>query len=373
MAYNVSDLMGKLQLAETSAVSLSKTEDDYVLGMAAQTGNGGECILAATSSNYMIRLFNLANLASKGSIEGHEGVITGVSFGHEEPDLLYSSSLDKTVRCWDTRSDLKKAVQTFEGYEKTNNLFTSFDVNCNDWLLCAGMEAAAHSDTYLLFWDRRKGEVMGYYSESHQDDVTQVSFHPTDPDRMATGSTDGLICIFDLTQSSEDDAILSTLNSQSSVAKIGWIGEKYTNIYCVTHTNTLHVWDAVEGDNVLEMIDIVEQLDKPSRIDYLVDCLPYTSQEVYLVTGTYSGDIRLFEVNGTDKALQELSTLTGGHKSTIRCSIWNQNLQRLITGGEDSLLCMWSPDNQQQAKTQATGKADKLKVKTSISKKAQPY
>ncbi|KAL3860612.1 hypothetical protein ACJMK2_010710 [Sinanodonta woodiana] len=249
MAHNASDLvraLGQLHLSETSAISLSKTDDDYVLGIAAQTGDGGECTLAATSSNYSIRLFNLANMASKGSIEGHEGVITGVSFGHEEPHLLYSSSLDKTVRCWDTRMDLKKAVQTFEGYEKTNNLFTSFDVNCNDRLVCAGTEAAAHNDTYLIFWDRRKAEVMGYYSESHQDDVTQVSFHPTDPDRMATGSTDGLICLFDLTQSSEDDALLSTLNSQSSVAKIGWIGDNHTNIYCVTHTNTLHVWDAVE-------------------------------------------------------------------------------------------------------------------------------
>ena len=45
----------------------------------------------------------------------------------------------------------------------------------------------------------------------------QVKFHPTSANRLASGSTDGLVCTFDISQTSEEDAILSTLNSESSV------------------------------------------------------------------------------------------------------------------------------------------------------------
>ena len=46
---------------------------------------------------------------------------------------------------------------------------------------------------------------------------TQVCFHPDNADRLATGSTDGLVCIFDISQTSEDDALSLVLNSCSTV------------------------------------------------------------------------------------------------------------------------------------------------------------
>ena len=45
----------------------------------------------------------------------------------------------------------------------------------------------------------------------------QVRFHPSQPDTLATGSTDGLVCVFDISQTSEDDAISWTFNAESSV------------------------------------------------------------------------------------------------------------------------------------------------------------
>ena len=37
------------------------------------------------------------------------------------------------------------------GYEETNNIFTSFDVSCDDRLVCAGTEAKKE-ETHLIFW-----------------------------------------------------------------------------------------------------------------------------------------------------------------------------------------------------------------------------
>lgn len=61
---------------------------------------------------------------------------------------------------------------------------------------------------------------MGAYSDSHDDDVTQVKFHPENKDILASGSTDGLVNIFNVSESSEDDALQMTLNTESSVVSL---------------------------------------------------------------------------------------------------------------------------------------------------------
>lgn len=45
----------------------------------------------------------------------------------------------------------------------------------------------------------------------------QVEFHPTKADSLATGSTDGLVCVFDIGKNNEQDALVTTLNSESTV------------------------------------------------------------------------------------------------------------------------------------------------------------
>ena len=45
----------------------------------------------------------------------------------------------------------------------------------------------------------------------------QVKFHPQRRDILASGSTDGLVCLFDISKPSEDEALYGTLNSESSV------------------------------------------------------------------------------------------------------------------------------------------------------------
>ena len=57
--------------------------------------------------------------------------------------------------------------------------------------------------------------------------ITLVKFHPTNPDRLATGGADGLINVFDVSQESEDDALLTALNpGVSSVRSLTWFQRK---------------------------------------------------------------------------------------------------------------------------------------------------
>lgn len=92
----------------------------------------------------------------------------------------------------------------------------TFDLSVGDQFLCAGTELVKE-DAYLLFWDLRSSKLMGAYWESHSDDVTTVKFHPTKPNLLASGSTDGLLNVYDLLEETEDDALLYSFNTDSSV------------------------------------------------------------------------------------------------------------------------------------------------------------
>jgi len=136
----------------------------------------------------------------------------------------------------------------------------TFDVSQNDQLLCGGTELIGGQDSYLLFWDVRSTKLLGAYWESHADDVTTVNFHPDKVHSLVSGSTDGLINVFDLKEPNEDDALLYSFNTDSSVESLKWnvdspmnnvAGKKSlpeSSVTCVTHTNDVQIWDAESGD-----------------------------------------------------------------------------------------------------------------------------
>lgn len=59
------------------------------------------------------------------------------------------------------------------------------------------------------------------------DDVTCLTFHSIKRDILASGSTDGLMNIFDLAQPAEDLALMYSLNTGSSVVRLSVSDEKY--------------------------------------------------------------------------------------------------------------------------------------------------
>lgn len=359
---SLSSYLQSLNLSDKSAIALEKVEENYILDVAVQNKPGAQKLVAATSSNHEIRLYQYADLTMTGKLEGHSDVITGIQFAHTEENMLYSSALDQCIKCWDERSG--RCVQTFQAPGEIKG-FSSFGINCNDRVIAGGTECLTTAeDIHIIFWERRKAEVMGSYTESHQDDITQVKFHPSQPDSLATGSTDGLVCVFDISQTSEDDAILWTFNTESSVSKIGWTGEKQTDVYCITHDDALHVWDSVEGDDILSKTNIKDELQDKNPVEYMVDCL--FTDSLHLVMGTHSGDLQIMT---TDEPQKIVKTLKGGHTATVRCLHWDNSTHTLLTGAEDSLLCKWSDCVKQTTDT----KRAKLKMKKTDSKKTRPY
>lgn len=166
-----------------------------------------------------------------------------------DPNILFAGSVDGSVFMYDLRTF--ETVHEFEDSSNNNKkkTITNLDINQNDRVLCAGTDQI-ENDVFLLFFDIRQKVLLGGYWESHTDDITQVKFHPKIPDRMASGSVDGLINVFDISNTNEDDALLHSYNTESSVGNINWHKNVFQKdlLSCITHTNDFQLFDVDESD-----------------------------------------------------------------------------------------------------------------------------
>lgn len=361
-----------LMLKGLSIARRSRPEEStYLLDVALQPSG----LLAVSCSNFTIHLHQHDTLTLIGQYRGHSGPLCGVTFTHNSPNLLYSGSADGTVRGWDVRRPGTEAAQLFKS--DPSHSYCSFDLSCSDTLLCAGTEQVNGEDSFLVFWDVRKpgGGPLGVYSESHSDDITQVRFHPRDRDRLASGSTDGLVNVFDLSRGAEEEALLITCNSDSSAGSVCWSGADYTQLMCLSHDEGLHLWDLGQLDTE-EPLTIYSTSDARSLtplpdgggVDYLVGGRWLEkAQKLLVVSGNNSGDLHLMECD--DGGLHLLKSLEGGHSSTVRCFQWDAAGESMVTGGEDAQLLLWKTSGEEFT----AGKKESMKSKSALREKSRPH
>ncbi|KAL8923831.1 MAG: hypothetical protein Q9208_004392 [Pyrenodesmia sp. 3 TL-2023] len=79
------------------------------------------------------------------------------------------------------------------------------------------------------------------YVESHSDDVTDVSFHPASPSILLSGSTDGLVNLYDTAISDEDDALIQVFNHGSSIAHAGFLSEQ--ELYALSSDEIFSIYE----------------------------------------------------------------------------------------------------------------------------------
>lgn len=151
--------------------------------------------------------------------EKKTGQICGVKCSTTNDNELFVGSSIGEVHLYDIRTN--DLVNKFWDSETSLKPYTAFDVNSNGRVICVGTEETK-TDVFLSFFDVRQKKMIGGYWESHEKDISQVKFHPTNPNSLASGSIDGLINTFDISQINEDEALQCTFNTDRSVASLNW-------------------------------------------------------------------------------------------------------------------------------------------------------
>ena len=135
---------------------------------------------------------------------------------------------------------------------------------------------------------RSPSKPLQNYIESHNDDVTDVQFHPTLPRCLLSGSTDGLVNIYDISISDEDDALVQVQNHGSSISHAGFLSN--SDFFALSHDETFSIYHLNEqGDSTTEppptlFGDLRPKLD----CEYVVEAIPSGSGGVEAIMGAGS-------------------------------------------------------------------------------------
>lgn len=101
--------------------------------------------------------------------------------------------------------------------------------------------------------------------------LSQLNFHPSEPHILLSGSTDGLVNVYDTRVSDEDDVVVQTFN-HGSVHHAGFLNN--TELYAASHDEKVALYDIAEdfenGSATLDFGDIREVL----RCQYLANIFP---------------------------------------------------------------------------------------------------
>ncbi|KAK9281871.1 hypothetical protein L1049_004778 [Liquidambar formosana] len=323
--------------------------DDYVFQIAPKDD---WTLMAVSLSTNAAKLYSPSTGQYHGECKGHSATINHISFsGPSTPHVLHSCSSDGTIRAWDTRTfNQVSCISAGPSQE----IFSFSFGGPGDNLVAAGCKSQ------ILFWDWRNKKQVACLEDSHVEDVTQVHFVPDRQNKLLSASVDGLICIFETEGDiNEDDHLESVINVGTSIGKVGFLGETYQKLWCLTHIETLSVWDWKDARieaNFQDARSLASDSWTLDHVDYFIDC-HYSGKDerFWAIGGTNAGTLGYFPVNykgvgaigppeavfegghtGVVRSVLPISGMRGGHTPSQGVFGW--------TGGEDGRLCCWLSD-----------------------------
>ncbi|CAH2057615.1 unnamed protein product, partial [Thlaspi arvense] len=259
--------------------------------------------IAVSLSTNTVKLYSPVTGQYYGECKGHSGTVNQIAFSSDSaasPHVLHSCSSDGTIRSWDTRSFQQVSCIDAENGQK---VFSFSYGGAGDNLLAGGCKKQ------VLLWDWRNSKQVACLEESHMDDVTQI----------------------------------------------GFLGDCYQKLWCLTHIETLSIWNWQDGScevNLEKARELASDSWSQDNVDYFVDCHCPGGEDLWVIGGTCAGTIGYFPVKykrpgsiGPAEAI-----LGGGHIDVVRSVVqmpseygggaglfgW--------TGGEDGRLCCWLSD-----------------------------
>lgn len=362
------------------AVSLKK---NYILHLAA-SNNFKKIAVGSTDRRvkiYQVSDSEFTNVTPKKWDNPYSSSVCGLRFMNNDTNSVLVGTESGRIELLDLRS-MEVAHVFVDDTSDTVKTITSFDLSSNDRVICAGTDQI-QNDVFLLFHDiRQKTTLLGGYWESHADDVTQIKFHSSNPNIVMSGSTDGLVNVFDISNTNEEDALKTSFNTETSVQKLAWHKNVYEKdlISCITHTNVLHFYNVEEEEEVQQLSrqEITEAMRRKTPDECnIVDCHNSKFDEILvLATSNFNqGEC----VRGL-KMVNRVGTPSinfMGNRQIVRTSLYHPHNDVFILGGESGIVSLWksSTDPQTDESNSELNRSlnDKLKLKNDKKSRNKPY
>ncbi|CAK3771354.1 WD repeat-containing [Lecanosticta acicola] len=321
-------------MASCIASSSLRTAPDTYLYALASCADG---TLATVGSDDALRTFDASSLKPKHTTRCHSGVACLTS---GPPSHVVTGGRDGIVRCWDTRAEKVSEMSD----PRANGIAS---VACHDRYIAAGTESLKEGlgDVSVLIFDTRNPSApIRQYNESHTDTVTQLAFHPHQPHLLLSGSTDGLVSVFDVNMEDEEDALQQVLNPRSAVHCAGFLAQDLAYVVSTDEQYSIHTLakTASEDEEVpppIEFGDVREEL----QCMYVVGVLQQTDGPPLMAHGHTAKQTLSISSLGSPGAwaFGPRVDLPGAHGEEIVRDVLLYG-KRAFSCGEDGTVKAWS-------------------------------
>ncbi|KAH8596730.1 WD repeat-containing protein-like protein 89 [Bisporella sp. PMI_857] len=298
--------------------------------------------LVSISSDDKLRLLDPLNLGSPAVVKKINQDVTSLRVLLDE-GVVVTGGRDGRVEVLDLRSSGKNVAKTTPA--------PILSLACSSpYGVAAGTELTNHQATVLI-WDTRKlDEPAVQYVESHSDDITELQFHPSRPQILLSGSTDGLVNIYNVTTTDEEEALHQTINHGASIHHANFLSD--VDIFALSHDEKFSTYELVTNPE--------EGVEEPAPVhyrdlreglggEYVANVIARPDGSAVLGIGTHSREsfdlIQLKKSPPWNFVPESKVTLTGAHGSEIvRAFCFLDSHQTVFTAGEDGQIKAWRSD-----------------------------
>lgn len=313
-----------------------------------QTTHSGRFLLSGDSKG-VIAIHNLNSInkepckvlakADRESPSSHNLSVECVEWYPHDNGIFVSSSVDGTVKVWDTNQ--MQCVETFSFGDMVYNHQMS-PVAVKHSLIAV---ACKNSRVYLA--DMQSGSAT-HILKGHRKDVLSLAWSTRNPHLLASGSRDNKVLLWDIRKASGALLALDQHNGKQSseISRSKTAHNGHINALCFT-SNGLHLlsyatdhrlrlWDVTTGVNTLVNYGRIQNsYNKGVEI-----AVSSTSEELAFLPS--ASNIKVVEVQ-TGKHV----TVLKGHYHNVNCCSFERDYQEVYSGSNDTYILVWQPEMQQ--------------------------
>ncbi|EEY17622.1 WD repeat-containing protein [Verticillium alfalfae VaMs.102] len=289
--------------------------------------------LASITSDQQLSLFDPARLGAGPitSLPTAHGNIKALRPFDRSASTVCTAGDDGTVALWDLRNPRSSALAA--RFAAADAPLTALACDAASHTLAVGTEFANHQSSIAL------------------DDVTELCFHPAEaPGVLLSGSTDGVVNVYDTRAADEDDVVVQTLNT-GSVHHAAFMSA--SEVYTLTHDEKLAVFNLdagyEKGTPVADFGDVRAELacqyvaNVTAKVDGSGAIIGVGSQDrqnfqlVHLARGSENNSWVFDKASSVG--------LPGGHgEEIVRAFCFYDDEQVVFTAGEDGYIKAWRPN-----------------------------
>ncbi|MFH1197400.1 MAG: hypothetical protein V1720_17000 [bacterium] len=261
----------RIVLLDPSNLSLIKNLDQISPRMQTLCFSGDDKYLISGGGAHDIITWDIETGKKIQTINAHDGRINSVEF-HPLSHLIISSSLDRTIKLWNSRTGL--LVKTYVNDAWVNECM---EINNKRNLIAFNR----HSE--ILCVDVFSGEIIKSFTTLLGSSIYDIEFSPDDKYFVSCSQDNKRVVVWDY----ESGSVKYILNSFSeTLSMCAAFSNNGVNLFSGSYVGSINAWNMINGSHITDI----------NCMDVAARCMDIDPNGKFLAVGSDFGTLYIFEI-----------------------------------------------------------------------------